>query len=337
MAINGVVFTPKDVLLGLAEEATFGTAIADNAAFIQYPEFDSVTVDYGLTQEMGVRNRSRRMIDDDDVHVSQTGGIRTITISGLRLRNKDAAELLYAVCQDVIEGETPFLKTFNIDWTTQPNFAADAGFFCTIGLDTFIDGYHEKFTSCVGKNIKLSYEGAPGGDGNWKADIVFISGFAADTTATFSGTWTVNTQTLIDGHKAATKSIAGSDVVLYKLDVEIENNAERIGNDSDGNCEGYAIGVGGNGMEIKANATVKYDANVQALKAAYLAGTATALIYTVTTYLDIQIGAAIITSFADEGLEQGAAINIELTGVYKSGSLITIAVTDGTDKSWPAS
>ena len=340
MAISGTVYTPKDVKLGLAEESTFGTAIADAAAFIEYPEFDSVTIDWGLTQVAPLTNRSRRLADEADTFSSQTGGVRTITISGLVLRQKDLPELLYAVTQKVAEAADPFQKTFSIDWEVQPDFFADAGFFCTIGLDTFIDAYHLKFTSCIGKIITLKYDGV-GDDGRWKADIVFISGFAADTTATFSGTWTESTQVYLDGNIVAAKTVATNDVVLYSAEVTIENNAKRVGNNASGDCETYSIGVGGEGMELTGNVVVKYDANTQGLVADHLAGTARGITYTkgstgVDGYFDLSLDTCLITSVPDENLDQGAAINVGIKGLYQSGNEITIAVCDDVDKSWPA-
>ena len=339
MAINSVVYSPKDVKFGLSEESTFGTPIADNGAFIQYAEFDSVTVNYGLTQVADLRNRARRMIDKGDLYTSQTGGIRTISVSGIPLRVKDAAELLYAVTQSVTEASTtPYQKVFNIDWTSQPDSGSNAGFFCTIGLWKQIDGYHEKFTSCIATSLTLNYDGV-GGDGRIMADIEFVTGFAVLPTSTFSGTWTVNTQSYIDGHAFGTKSITATDVVCYGWDLTINNNAVRVGNDASGECQTYAIGVGGNGMELTGNIKVKYDANVQALKADYVAGTTRAIILSkgstgVDGYFLLSLLACYFTDHTDEAVDQGAAINLPFTGVYESGNEITLAVADAVDKAW---
>ena len=339
MAINGVVYSSKQVKLGLAEESTFGTAIADNAAFIQYAEFDSVSVDYGLTQEVPIRNRGIRMPYEDDLYTSQTGKERTITISGLVLRLKDAAELLYAVTQSVTESATtPYQKAYNVDWTAQPDFSANAGFFCTIALWKQINGYHEKFTSCVAKSLSMKYDGV-GGDGRVVCDIEFITGFPVAETSTFSGTWTVNSQNYIDGHQFGTKTVAGNDVVLYSWDLSINNNAVRVGNDSSGQCQTYAIGVGGNGMEITGSLKVKYDANVQGLLTDYIGGTTRGITLTKGTsgaegYFDLSLDSCILTAHGAEEAEQGQAINIGFTGVYQSGNEIIISVADAVDKGW---
>ena len=341
MAINGVVHSPNACRLGIAEEATFGTAIAQDAAFIEWIEWDSVSVDYGLTQEVPLRHRTRRLVDSADTYVSQSGGTRTITVSGLVVRRKDLQYLLYGVCQEVQSesATTPYQKVYGIDWTAQPDFSASAGLFFTLALRSQVDAYHETFTSCVIKSVKLSYDGV-GGDGRIKADIEFISGFTAVTTHTYSGTWTIPTQVYVDGHNFATKSINSADAVIYGWDLNINNNAVRVGNDTTGQCQTYSIGVGGNGMETTLNIKTKYDANMVGLKAKYLAGTFVPAILTlgssgVAGYFHIGYLSSIVTGMPFEDAEQGQAINLSLTGTYKTGALITFAeAAADADRTW---
>ena len=339
MAINGVVYSSHELQVGIAEESTFGTPVADSGAFMQLAEFDSVSVDYGLFQEIPLRNRNRRLVDLDDVYVSQTGGIRTITISGIPLRRGNLADLLYAVTQKVGEsGTDPYQKMYQIDWADQPDFASSAGWFGTIALKKEINGYHEKFTSCIAKSLTIKYDGTSG-DGRLKADVEFITGFAVSTTSTFSGTWTINTQTYFDGHAFNLKQLGGSDVVVYSWEMSINNNAARVGNDASGQCQTYSVGVGGNGMELTGSLKVKYDANVQGVLADYVAGTRKGITLATGTsgtagYLDFSLDATILTGYTPEDVEQGKGITLPFTGVYQGGNEITITLADGVDKGW---
>ena len=193
MAIVGTNYAGTESKWGMAEEATFGTAIADNQAFVML-EGPIPSVDYGVTRINQARNDGGRVKKDTGVYYTQTGGIRQINFSDLVVRRKDLASLLFAVCQNVDEGETPlFTKVFTIDeTTTQLNFAANSGYFATIGIYDTIAAYHRKFTSCMLSNLTLTADLT--GDGLLKASGTWLSGFAANTTATFSGAWAYNTQ-----------------------------------------------------------------------------------------------------------------------------------------------
>ena len=141
MAIDASVYSKHEVQLGIAQESTFGTVTADAGAFVQIPDFESVAIQWGETETKPMTNRGKRLKYSGDVEgSSESGGIRTITISGIRFRRQELPEFLYAVFQNVTEDAeaSVFSKDFNVA-DTSPDFASDEGYFCTIALKFPID------------------------------------------------------------------------------------------------------------------------------------------------------------------------------------------------------
>lgn len=340
MAINGVVFNSKNVKLGYAAETTFGTAIADAAAFTQLVEFDSVTIDYGLAQDFTKKNRGTTSPHpfDDDIYSSHTGGLRVITISGLILRKDDAPYFLYGVFQNVTEGaETPFQKTFTFS-STQPVFSSNAGMFMTIALDKHIASYDEKYTSCIVRSITLTAD-LVSGDGRLRADVELISGFAPSTTANISGTWTAKAQEYLDFNAMTLAQIDDADVVVYDFSVTMNNNAQRIGYNTSGVCQSYVINQPEAIME--GSITVKYDANTQGELAAYIAGTPTKIEWGINdgdADGDFYVGGeGVYTGYSEPNNETGATMTLPFKMIYDTDSPANpgIIMSDANDLSWP--
>lgn len=337
MAISGAVYSSKQLKLGYAVESTFGTAIADDQAFVLLPEFGSVSIDYGLTQDLSRKNRGDTYPHayDVDTYTSQTGGIRTITISDLILRKDDAPYFLYALFQNVTESATtPYGKTFTFSGTL-PDFTSNAGMFMTIGLDKYIASYDEKFTSCILREATFKAD-LVGGDGRVKCDLTFISGFSATTTANFSGTWTSKAQEYLDMNASTNNQIDDADIVVYNWDVSINNSAVRIGNTSAGACQSYAL----NSPEptIDLNFTAKYDPNTQGELAAFLAGTSTKIELGIGSGAadgDFVVGGYMdYTGYSEPEQEQGAAMSLSGRFTYHTSVPPSIIVADANDLSW---
>ena len=107
-------------------------------------------------------------------------------------------------------------------------------------------------------------------DSRLKASGEFISGFANDETADFSGTWTTSAAEYYDFSAPTIKTVGGSDIVLYGFSITLNNNAVRVGNDTSGDAETYAVGVPN--YETLISLTMKYDANTDGLIGDLIAG-----------------------------------------------------------------
>lgn len=338
MAINTTVYNSWEVQLGYAIETTFGTAIADDQNFTSLVEFDSISIDYGLFQDLSRKRRgSVPHLYDTDIYVSETGMTRVITISNLTLRKADAANILYALFQNVTEGAgEPYQKTFTFSGTA-PEFANNAGMFMTLGLDKHIASHDEKFTSCILREATFKAD-LTAEDGRLKADLTFISGFATDSTANFSGTWSPSAQSYFNMHNAGNNQVDDTDIVLYNFEIAVNNNAVRGGNDTSGDCAYYALGDPEPTVDV--SFLCKYDANVQSEIDAFLAGTETKIelgIGTGATDGDFALASYVAyTGKTREEHERGSALSLSGRGVFEAGGSAypTISMADGTDKTW---
>jgi hypothetical protein len=333
MAIDGVVYSGKEVQLGIAQESTFGTAIADNGAFVQIAEFGTVSVDYGMFQDTSVKNRGRRQFDTRDDYITAKGGTRTITISDWTIRKTELAEFVYAVMQGVSEAAgTPYQKTFTAP-ATQPDFASDAGYFCTIGIKFPEEGYDLKFTSCICTELTLSAD-LTGGDGRLKGSATFISGFDHSMTSTFSGTWTVASTAYFDFNAPSAKSISGGDAVLYSFEVSLANGGKRIGCDSSGDCESYFL------EEHMYEATIKskYDETTADWFTNYDSGTQQDSSIAVGTgdtdgYCAFAMANSIVTGIShDTGSD--FLVDLNLKCGYDGSDSPTVVIADAVDQAW---
>ena len=102
MAINGVVYSGKECQFGWAEEATFGTAIADASAFERL-EIDSVTVSTGVTRHNQVKADGSRVRQDGNVYYNRDTQLTEISFTDMIVRYEDLGPLLYGVLQNVSE------------------------------------------------------------------------------------------------------------------------------------------------------------------------------------------------------------------------------------------
>ena len=343
MAIDGLVKAGTETKWGFAEEATFGTAIADNGTFIQL-EGPIPTVDEGVISDVKTKSNGRRVISDIDIFHTQVGGLRTISFSDVIVRRKDLGHLLYAVHQSAVTQGlvgTGYQKAFTwTSTTTQPDFSASAGYFCTVGIYEPLAAKDRKFTSCILSDLTLSADLT--GDGRLRASGTFITGFASSAGATFSGTWAYNTQNYIQCNNPAKKLLGTPELVLYGFDITYSNNAVRVGSNSTGGPETYFIGGGDTGLSVTGNLLVKYDTGTDDLIADSVAGTGRKFEFEVGTdesagFFDIYLDKCIFGAVdKDYGDARGQAVNLPFTAVHLTGAAMSVAqISDAVDNSWP--
>ena len=114
MAISGTVYSPYQTKWGISQSADLDEAADDTLTYEQL-EGPVPTVNYGLIQSAEHKFSGSRIINDEDVYTSESGGLREISFSDLLVRRIDLASLLYAVCQNVTEGAgSPFQKDIDL-------------------------------------------------------------------------------------------------------------------------------------------------------------------------------------------------------------------------------
>lgn len=217
----------RDTRIGIAQQSTFGTAIADASAFNElYVEATEMKQDIKVREIPG-NHASRQILTGDQSHDTK-GAMPMISLAGEVSRN-DFDLLLYAAMQSVTEGgSTPFAKTFVLG-STQPDFGANAGFFATL-IDRFPDASRShKMVDAIVKSLGLSLEA--GDRLKFSADMVGRGAISA--TSNPSGTWTAQTYAPyhfedIGAHTVDFGSGAQA-LTLKKYDAKIENEIVAIG------------------------------------------------------------------------------------------------------------
>ncbi len=164
-----VVSTTREKKLCLAEQSTFGTAIADSAPMILFGgEPASIDRDVKVRNvpiSAGSRNPSK-----DEIITHQSMAAPKVSLSG-PAKHKELDLFIYALVQNVSEAATtPFAKTFTFG-DTQPDFTVNAGFFMTVGeYSPANNSAGTKINDCIASRLKVSCE--PGELVMFECDLV---------------------------------------------------------------------------------------------------------------------------------------------------------------------
>ena len=337
MAINALVFAGTQTKWGISQEATFGTPIADAGTFEQFEGPVPTGIDYGVTRVIDPKANGMRVRSDLEKYYSDSGQLRVIPFSDMVVRVEDLGSLLYAVTQNVSEGVgTPFTKTYTItSTTTQPNFAANAGYFCSLAIYDPIASNMRVFNSCILRTLTLTADFA--GDGRIMASGEWISGFANDVTADLSGTWAYNTQSYFQGNELSAKQVENTDQVIYGWSTTITNNAVFTSPSATGYAETYSLPF----YDVTGEITTKYDAASSDFISASVVGTA--------KEIDLQVGTGGATGHfgmlydgvvfdnasKDYGDPRGQAVTVPFTAINKNGGNTAVfTVSDAKDQTW---
>jgi hypothetical protein len=335
MAIN--VYTSGDEQYGLQEQATWGTAITDGAAMIELScePFDIVP---GVNLRRPNRSRGYRHPYLPDYGADQKGAEHIANIRNMPALNDELSIWLYGVLQNVSESATSndaWKKTFT--WAnTQPDFSANAGKFLDIVKKMPVASVSKKMNDSIIRNMVLSCAPGDGIDGNLMLEMEAV-GREYSETANPSGTWTKSAQEFFHFHDIATKTIAGTAVVIGDggFSLTLNNGAKRLGGTSS-LFETFVLSPKTATFQINA----LWDSTLRTEMANLRNGTVGEVILTWGTvdtdgYLSITLECVWDAGPIDSA-EEGTFVN--LTGVcgQTSGAAapVTILHCDNTDRSW---
>ena len=342
MAINGLVFAPKQLQLAIAEETTFGTAVV--SGFNELYVTSLSVLDYGgILKDDTPRHSGKRVRDVGDTFIQTAGGEYRIAFECI-LTKITLDLLMYGVLQNVSEAVgTPFQKDYVIDeTTTQPDFSADAGKFYSVLFHNPITSESELLTSAILESLTINYDPGSNG-GRLTASGTFVSGFAPNVgldssgySLTSPGTAFYNVDDIVK------KQINATDMVLDGFSFTYTNGYGRvpaIGGNSSGDAETYAL----THYDMEGSSiTVKYDANSKTFIDDFIAGT--------PRVIQIDYGATgvdsafiqILRSCQFDGFEKdvsnelGAMVTIPFK-LSQSGTTdaIEVEISNDEDRSWP--
>lgn len=241
MANDSVTQASAEKRYGIAKEATFGTAIADDGAFVQL-QCEHAEVDRNIkTTEVAAAHGSR-IKRDSNLIVHYKRAMPTITLTGFA-NHSSIDHFLYGTMQAVTEGEsTPYSKTFVFS-TTQPDFLSNAGWFGTIIERDPAASKSTKLVDAICKELTLSIK--PGEPLRYSA--VMLGRGLASVTSNPSGTWTEEDEADIwwfEDIDRVTMDLGGGDVNFNLAEAEFKfgfADVEAIGQDGSGSFQNYGL------------------------------------------------------------------------------------------------
>ena len=339
MAIDGTVTAGSQFEMAISEESTFGTAITATTTDIwqllhltEHSEWDLS----GLVRDETMRLRGSRVPHNTDNYFSRAGGTVVIPFTCVAT-DIILDSLLYAVMQDLVseDATTPFEKIFEWDSsTTQPQFTDNTGKLFTVVLNGGIASEDMIATTCILRDLTISSDPGTNG-GRLTLSGNFISGFSSATKFFESGSQSFGTAkqpgtTYFNHCNLVTKTIGGADLIVESYSYTLNNKAVRIGCDSSGDAESYAL-AGSGGYEITGSIRLLYDDNAKGLMAN---GLTTA--FDASLVLAYGSGADPVTTNGD--FLQKLNINIPATGrdfAAETGTMIDVTfkgADDGTNE-----
>jgi len=264
MAISSNVYTAPQFRVGIAEEATLGTAITTQSSFKEleitntpFPSYD------GVVREVRKRADGKRVLSNTDIYVDEEGGDGyTVQVDGI-LTDKIADLLIYGSMQDLdSEGaNTPYLKTFEWDGSTDGDNSGSPYKFYTVNGYSPASGESWALTSCIIKTLTISSDpGTNGGRASYSA--TFWTGYKPSLGATVTpGSWTTPGTDYYVHQLLNTKAIDGTtdNLVVGSFSITFENNVSRVGYDSSGDPQLYVFPQ----FDVTGELSVKYDANTK--------------------------------------------------------------------------
>lgn len=240
------VYVPQDVRLGIKEQATWGTAELESAAF------KTILADSAAVAGPDVKilelpqSRANRYMDIDDFVIHEKGAMPRLAISGFDVRKTDLADFLYAFFQKVTEGAaTPYSKTFTFN-TAQPDFTNSGGFYLTVAQDNPGATDDILVRDCIVEQLAFKLEA---GD-VLRASANMVGRGTPNLTGNMSGTWTVASKSHfhIEDLARFTINFGGeASPTLIGLDVNLVQTVFGVGQDSG---DFATLGLKGYGGEL---------------------------------------------------------------------------------------
>lgn len=339
MANDEIPQSPREKRYGWAEQATFGTGVLDNAAFVEL-DCEPTQVDRDVKElEVAGAHGSRKQ-NANDIIVHNRNAMPKFPLE-MFAKKEELAEVFYGSIQSVVEGTTtPYDKTYTF-LDTQPNFQADAGYFFTFIERDPAASKSTKVIDAIVQNLTLNLAG----DEPLKLNAGCIGKALPAIDSDPSGTWTRNNPTNLffrSDVDICTINFGGGAVNFHLHELELAFNWEVIGvgQSGGGGFDTYMLGSPTFTFKI---AVVK-DADWETAMANHAAGTA----------IDCRVGWGNVSPGTDDGdldfawhgkIDGPAGAEKEhddpMVGVLTGKMLddgatepITVVMADAVDKAW---
>ena len=341
MAIVKTSHSPLESYIAFAEESAFGTAIADDQVFTILDTVSQDTPPFVPADfvDEDPRNNGTNISDVGDYFRTTNGLWQRYTLPEIIAPSDVLAHLWYAVAQGVSEAVgAPYVKTYTLNGTGDPDFSANAGYFFTLLIKNAIASQSQKLTSCIAESITVTFDQEQGGRA--RVSGTFLTGQGFSETSNPSGANAYSTVTVPSFHNAThTLTIGGIDVVPYSVSYTFTNTVAEVGYAS-GNFDNYKILHQG----LTCSAMVKWDSNSDGLRALRGGSTGQDFAHTIGSsgaagYWNVagtgvaQIMTADIDSSSEDAIQK-LNLGITLKGDSANTNYPAVAIADGVDQAW---
>jgi hypothetical protein len=268
MAISATSYSPKDFQLAFIPETTIGTQVIASAMLINIDSIELPSLN--PQQVLDIRHGLGRTLKAVDIFVSNSLAVKEISFSGV------ADNIVMPELVENITGDTS--DTYAILNNYEPSAMkvgtgsiSDTAHTVTVILDNPSSGYQMVFPGCVLTTLTVSADIAEE-SGRFKVSGTFKTGMIADlspgSAATFGNTAHFNDNYYMSeyavGESGATVQVAGiSDPVLKSFSFTIENDAQFMGFDDDGNYQVIQRAIPE--VVVTLDAVIKYDGQTEGL------------------------------------------------------------------------
>jgi len=339
MAVVTTAHSSLEASAGFLAETTFKTAQADSSNFTLFefvggsipafqPSYDSDTTR---------KNDGNTTMDVDDFFYTSNGVWQTLSLPDFYASSDVLANMLYAVCQTVSEGVgSPYVKTYTLNGSVDPDFSSDAGYFFTYLENGPIASESQKITSCVVDELQIKV--GPDNQGRVVCSANLRSGGGFTQTANPSGTNAISAIAKPTFHHSTqTLTVDSQDLIVDGgATIRIATEYAWVGYNS-GNAENYKVTA----QNLFLDVNVKYDANSDQLRRSIGSDVNTT---TLTLGTNAAAGYLMVTSantrlLSAEPVYSGSEVismdlQLQLTSDHSASEHASIEVADGVDQAW---
>ena len=274
MAISTTVIPISDVKLGIKGETTFGTGIdvsgADGTAYRQLPVLQAQKPTFNITRESRLLSGRGTVKNAADTVITAKGGTVVCPFEFLATPELLLQHLVMVTQTYNADGSDVY--TVEVDGSnnnTQVGGTISSGLPHSVNLAYYPKAAEGiKVTGCVVSDMAITGDVAANG-GNLSVSGNYFSGFANPIAAgsileqTFNGTWVEpDAGVFFNVGSLSTKQLsvegADQDIILKSFNLNIANGVNRVGMNTNGDAEAYALPE----YVVTGDITVKYDGEI---------------------------------------------------------------------------
>ena len=274
MAISTTVIPISDVKLGIKGETTFGTGIdssgADGTAYRQLPVLQAQKPTFNITRESRLLSGRGTVKNAADTVITAKGG--TVVCPFEFLATPELLLQHLVMVTQTFNADGSDVYTVEVDGSnnlTQVGGTISSGEPHTVNLAYYPKAAEGiKVAGCVVSDMAITGDVAANG-GNLSVSGNYFSGFANPLSTgtvleqTFNGTWVEpDAGVFFNVGSLSTKQLsvegADQDIILKSFNLNIANGVNRVGMNTNGDAEAYALPE----YVVTGDITVKYDGEI---------------------------------------------------------------------------